>query len=177
MKKIRLGRAKAFALVLFAVLWFGCESWNRDSGGGGGGSGGGGFPSEINGPITWLHTNVSDWDETARLDASVGGGVINMPYDKAGAWRAVNGLNANPWVFVNYGGQWYAATFEYFRHGQTSKPVGVLNGALGDHIQVAPLNKWRPRSGERIGLMVSGLARAQQRNVRERSNIVMVTWP
>ena len=89
----------------------------------------------------------------------------------------MDGLNANPWVIVNYNGQWYAATFEYFRQGQTSKPVGVLDGSLGDHIKVSPLNQWRPRSGERIGLMVSGLARAGERNVRERSNIVMVTWP
>ena len=28
-----------------------------------------------------------------------------------------------------------------------------------------------------VALMVSGLARTQQRNVKERSNVVMVTWP
>ncbi|NLG33962.1 MAG: hypothetical protein GX548_01270 [Lentisphaerae bacterium] len=100
-----------------------------------------------------------------------------MPYSKSKVWPAVDGLNANPWVIVNLDGQWYAATFEYFRFGQTSKPAGVLDGSKGDHIQVSPLNKWRPRSGERFGLMVSGLARASGRNVRERSNIVMVTWP
>jgi hypothetical protein len=196
MKNTRFGWARALALVLAAALWAGCESWNRESssgdggggsagggggsaGGGGGssGGGGGGGSDAITGPITWLHTDVSSWPVTTSLSASVAGGTISMPYDKARAWPAVGGLNANPWVIVNYGGQWYAATFEYFRHGQTSKPVGVLNGALGDHIKVPPLNRWRPRSGERIGLMVSGLARAQQRNVRERSNIVMVTWP
>jgi hypothetical protein len=196
MKNTRFGWARALALVLTAALWAGCESWNRESpsgerrrrigwrrrrsaGGGGGssGGGGGGGSDAITGPITWLHTDVSSWPVTTSLSASVAGGTISMPYDKARAWPAVGGLNANPWVIVNYGGQWYAATFEYFRHGQTSKPVGVLNGALGDHIKVPPLNRWRPRSGERIGLMVSGLARAQQRNVRERSNIVMVTWP
>jgi hypothetical protein len=134
-------------------------------------------PSEITGSIKWLHTDVSDWPVTASLDASVGGGTINMSYSKAKTWRAVDGLNANPWVIVNLGGQWYAATFEYFRHGQTSKPMGVLDGRLGDHIKAPPLNRWRPTSGERIGLMVSGLARSPARNVRERSNIVMVTWP
>lgn len=138
---------------------------------------GGGWPSEIDGPITWLHTNVSDWPVTSSLNASVGGGTISMPYDKARVWPSVGGLNANPWVIVKYDGKWYAATFEWFRYGQTSKPVGVLNGALGDHIKVAPLNRWRPRSGERIGLMVSGLARAQSRNVKERTNVSMVTWP
>ena len=136
-----------------------------------------GYPAEITGPIKWLHNDVSSWPVTASLSASVGGGTISMPYSKSKVWPAVDGVNANPWVIVNLNGQWYAATFEWFRHGQTSKPVGVLNGSMGDHIKVSPLNAWRPRSGERIGLMVSGLARAQSRNVRERSNIVMVTWP
>ena len=86
-------------------------------------------------------------------------------------------MNANPWVFANIGGQWYAGTFEWLRYGQTSKPKGVLDGSLGNHIKVSPMSSWYPRSGERIGLMVSGLARTSSRNVRERSNIVMVTWP
>ena len=125
----------------------------------------------------WLHHDVSAWPVTAKLDASVAGGTINMPYSKAKEWPAVDGVNANPWVIVNREGQWYAATFEWLRHGQTSKPVGVLDGSKGDHIKVSPLNEWRPKSGERIGLMVSGLARAQSRNVRERSNVCWVDWP
>jgi hypothetical protein len=137
----------------------------------------GSWPSEIDGPIKWLNTSVSDWPVTSSLRASVGGGTISMPYDKAKAWPSVGGLNANPWVIVKMEGQWYAATFEWLRYGQTSKPVGVLNGALGDHIKVSPLNRWRPRSGERFGIMVSGLVRAQSRNVRERTNVSMVTWP
>ena len=135
------------------------------------------WPSEITGTVKFLHTDVSSWPVTASLHASVGGGTINMPYSKAKVWPAVDGVNANPWVFVNMNGQWYAATFEWFRAGQTSKPVGVLDGSKGDHIKVSPLNGWRPRSGERIGLMVSGLARTKMRNVQERSNVSMVTWP
>ena len=131
----------------------------------------------IPGSIKWLHTDVSSWPVTASLSASVSGGTINMPYSKSRVWSEVDGVNANPWVIVNLNGQWYAATFEYLRFGQTSKPKGVLDGSMGDHIKVSPLNSWRPRSGERFGIMVSGLARAQQRNVKERSNIVMVTWP
>jgi len=183
------GLRMAGALALAAFLGAGCESWNRDdpsgtnpggggsSDAGGGGSSGGGGADAIHGSIIWLHTDVSGWAVTASLNASVSGGTIHMPYSKAKVWPAVDGLNANPWVIANLNGQWYAATFEYFRHGQTSKPAGVLDGSKGDHIQVSPLNRWRPRSGERIGLMVSGLARANSRNVRERSNIVMVTWP
>ncbi len=133
---------------------------------------------EIDGPITWLHTDVSGWPVTASLNASIRGGTINLPYTKSRSWPAVDGLNANPWVIVKWNdGKWYAATFEYFRFGQTAKPVGVLDGSKGDHIKRAPLSGWRPRSGERFGMMVSGLARSSLRNVRERSNIDMVTWP
>lgn len=139
---------------------------------------GGGDTWEIDGPITWLHTDVSGWPVTASLNASIDGGTINMPYTKSRSWPAVDGVNANPWVIVKWSdGKWYAATFEYFRFGQTSKPVGVLDGSKGDHIKRAPLSGWRPRSGERFGMMVSGLARSSLRNVRERSNIDMVTWP
>ena len=134
------------------------------------------WPAEITGPVKFLHADVSGWPVTASLNASVGG-TINLPYSKAKVWPAVDGVNANPWVIVNMDGQWYAVTFEWLRHGQTSKPKGVLDGSMGDHIKVPPLNRWRPRSGERIGLMVSGLARTKMRNVQERSNVVMVTWP
>ena len=168
---------KTGLMVLFAVaLCAGCESSSDDSGDGTT-QADGSFPAEITGAIRWLREDVSSWPQTATLNASVGGGTIHLSYDKAKVWPAVSGANANPWVFVNLDGQWYAATFEYLRHGQTSKPMGVLDGGIGDHIKVAPLSKWRARSGERIGLMVSGLARGGLRNVKERSNIVMVTWP
>ena len=137
-----------------------------------------GFPAEIDTKIHWLHTDVSGWAQTAALSASIGGDTINLSYNQAKVWPAVDGVNANPWVFVKWtDGQWYAATWEYLRSGQTSKPKAVLSGAMGDHIKVAPLSSWRPHSGERIGLMVSGLARSNLRNVKERSNVVMVTWP
>ena len=133
------------------------------------------WPSEITGSVRFLGTDVSNWAVTANLDASVSGGKVTLNYNKARVWPAVDGVNANPWVIVNVNGQWYAGTFEWLRHGQTAKPMSVLSG--GGHIKVAPLSRWRPRSGERIGLMVSGLARTSMRNVKERSNVVMVTWP
>lgn len=139
-------------------------------------------PSEITGPIKWLNPvgDISDWAQTATLQAHVGGGTINMHYDKSQIWPARDGVNATPWAIVNVNGQWYAATFEYLRVGQMAKPMGVLSqtGGMGDHFKVPPLSSWRPRSGERFGLMVSGLARGTSlRNVQERSNICMVTWP
>ena len=142
-------------------------------------SGGGSFPAEISGSIKWLNADVSGWAQTANLNASVGGGTISMPYDKARVWPGRSGVNANCWAIVNIGGVWYAATFEYLKSGQQSKPMSVLSktDGKGDHFKVSPLSSWTPRSGERIGLMVSGLVRGGNRNVQERSNISMVTWP
>ena len=138
------------------------------------------WPAEITGSIKWLNTDVSGWAETASLHASVKGGTINMPYSKARVWPGVDGVNANPWAIVNINGKWYAATFEWLKVGQTTKPTSVLSqtDGKGDHFKVQPLSSWRPHSGERFGIMVSGLARGGSlRNVKERSNISMVTWP
>ena len=124
--------------------------------------------------VHWLYHDVSTWAETATLAVSIDGGTIQLDYSKAKAWPAVGGLNANPWIFVFRNGVWYAATFEWFRHGQTSKPVHVV---AGDHIKRAPLGDFAPRSGEVYGFMVSGLARDDKRNVQERTPVVMNRWP
>lgn len=132
------------------------------------------WPAEITGTVKFLNTDVSNWAVTASLNASVGGGKVNLPYSKARVWPAVDSVNANPWVFVNLGGQWYAATWEYLRQGQTMKDMS--GKSWGGHIKVSPLSSWEPRPGERFGLMVSGLVRGGLSNVKERSNVSMVTW-
>lgn len=125
--------------------------------------------------VVWLYENVSGWAQTSSLSVSFSGGYINLNYDKARVWPAVNGSNANPWVFVFRDGKWYAATFEWLRFGQTSKPMFTVRG---DHIKKSPLNNFQPVSGEVYGFMVSGLARdSSTRNVRERTNVVMKRWP
>jgi hypothetical protein len=144
-------------------------------------AGGGGL--EIDGPVQWLDTNISNWPQTATLNASVSGGTLHLRYNKAKVWptartRASDGgpLNGNCWILVNIDGTWHAATFDWLRTGQTSKPVGSVRGT-GGHIPRAPLNTFVPRSGERYGFMVSTPARGPERTINERSNISMVTWP
>lgn len=132
--------------------------------------------TEIDG-IHWLGPNVSSWPVTTTLHAKISGGTITMKYDKANVWPVAGDVVANCWAIVNIGGTWYAGTFEYLRPGQTDKPAGVLDGSMGDHFKKQPLSSWRPQSGERFGLMVSGLCRSSARNVSERSNIAIVTWP
>jgi hypothetical protein len=125
--------------------------------------------------VTWLHTNVSGWAVTSPLSVSFGNGLIHLDYDKADVWPGNSeGLNGNPWVFVWQDNQWYAATWEWLRVGQTAKQ---MSSVAGDHIKKAPLQDFRPVSGTLYGFMVSGLARDAQRNVLERTPVVMVRWP
>ncbi len=130
------------------------------------------------GSVVWLDQNVSGWPATTSMSASVGGGAVNMPYDKSNVWPGVAAggaqVNANAWVFVNQGGTWYAATWEWLRVGQTSKSAASVSGS---HIKKAPLAGFVPVSGETYGFMVSGLVRLGAGNVQERSNVSMVTWP
>jgi hypothetical protein len=126
--------------------------------------------------VTWLHTNVSRWAETSRITkVSVGAPPICIEHTKAGQWPVKDGLEGNPWVFVNLDGRWYAATYEWLAPGQTCKAIDANN--IGSHIGIPPLSSWRPSSGELVGFMVSARARSGGDTVHERSDVVMVRWP
>ena len=175
--------------VVFAVLlvWFtsGCESTVDTSTDDGGGSSttptgsdqsstttGTGGPSDAAfAGVTVMNSraDVSGWAQTATLNASVGGGSVNLNYDKARVWPGIDNVNANAWVFFTYKGGNYASTFDYMRPGQTRKSANFQIPMDG--------GTWRPSSGETVGFMVSGLCRDSRRNVSERSNVDFVTWP
>ena len=157
----------------------------RDAiGGGGGGSiiNNTGESVDLNADLSnvkFLHADVSGWAVTSTLpNVTIGGGMISLPFDKARVWPGRNtagaNVNANPWILVKQGGQWYAATWEWMRTGQTAKSVNAVEGG---HIGQSPLNNFRPQSGQVYGFFVSGLARNNVRNVQERSNVVMIRWP
>jgi len=76
-------------------------------------------------------------------------------------------------VFCKYQGQWYAATFEWLRHNQSVKQMHACEGG---HIGRNPLKKWKPKVGETLYFMVSGLCRDSKRNKQERSNLGKVIW-
>lgn len=137
-----------------------------------------GLPFKLS-EVTWLHSNVSTWPITSRLSSvKVGASTITLDFDKTNVWPGQNAasafVNANPWIFVQQGGKWYAATWEWMRPGQTTKN---RKSVKGDHIKKAPLQNFSPVSGQAYYFMVSGLARFSERNRQERTNIVKVIWP
>ena len=126
--------------------------------------------------VTWLDRDVSGWPETSRVtSASIQDPPICIHHTKAGQWPVQIGAEGNPWIFVNMNGRWYGSTWEWLSPGQECKYV--TRDDIGANIGRSPLSSWRPRSGEVVGLMVSGLARSSVETVHERSNVVMVRWP
>jgi len=158
-------------------------------GGSGGGSGGGGSSGTASdeldlSKVVWLHTNVSGWRQTSTITSvTLGAPPICIDHTKRGRWPAGNFsgsgaiVDSNLWVFANIGGTWYAATWEWLRAGTTCKNFGASD--FRTHVNGAsPLSSWTPRSGERIGLMVSTPARLGPAGpVHERTNVVLRTWP
>lgn len=106
------------------------------------------------------------------------GGQICLNYDKTNVWPGVqhvgHNVNANPWIFIWQDNQWYAATWEWMKVGQTCKNKSAV---AGDHIKQNPLWDFQPVSGTTYYFMVSGLARDAVTNVSERTNVVEVVWP
>jgi len=144
------------------------------------------FPDDLS-DVRFVHENVSSWPVTSTLNVSVSGSILNLEYDKKNTWGSrssslCTGCNANPWVIVNFDGQWWAGTYEWFRFGQTAKDwTKVLEGG---HIKGGPFgfsrSTWQPKNGETYGFMVSGLARfptnVSPGNVQERTNIQLYKW-
>lgn len=130
--------------------------------------------------VEWLHENVSRWPVTSKItDVRIDADSISISHSKSGQWPALdyNGVavEGNPWVFVNRGGKWYAATYEWLRPGQTEKRVSARD--IGANIKVEPLASWQPRPGELVGFMVSTPARDGNRTSNERTNVVLTAWP
>ena len=133
--------------------------------------------------VTWLHTNVTNWAITSRVtNVTITRSEICVDHTGAGRFPTSGFgsivVEGNVWIFAQFGGRWYGATYDWLRPGQVCK--GVTGGELGpDQIRIAPMDaSWPgPRSGETVGFMVSTRARDGERAGEERTNIVLVRWP
>ena len=129
--------------------------------------GGGGFSL---GGVTFLNADISGWAETATVAVSLSSSSVTLDSDKKSVWPDKQDVNACAWVVFQVDGTWYAATFDYMRPGQTTKQIGGLEIK-------GPGLRWKPSSGEKVGFIISGLARDSRRNVSERSPVYFETWP
>ena len=131
--------------------------------------------------VNWLNTNVSDWAQTSTITrVNIGSPPIGIEHTKAGQWPSITAggtvVEGNPWILANIDGEWYAATYEWLRPGQTEKQISAEN--IGANTKKPPLDGWQPKSGDTVGLMVSTPARfGPEGPINERSNVVLVTWP
>ena len=129
--------------------------------------------------IVWLHTDVSEWDITSELKVSLSGSLIVYDQDGTSKWPAtyVNGgdVSGNSWVFIYQDGVWYGATHEWMTPGQTHKEKSSVDGAHMKKFDYFA-SSWTPTPGVEYGFMVSGLCRSADRNVEERTQIVLMTW-
>jgi hypothetical protein len=131
--------------------------------------------------MIWLDANISGWPVTAKLNAYISGVDLVLSNTKQNLWpdgpdaRGGGAVNANAWVIVKRDGKWYAATWEYLRTGQHWKRAAWLKAGDG-HIPHRVMDGWVPQKGERIGHMVSTLARGPYRTIDERSNVDWMVW-
>ena len=147
--------------------------------------------------VRWLHTDISGWAETSRIDSVriSGRGSVCIEHSKRRVWRGVRErIAGNPWIIVKLRGTYYAGTWEWLRDNQDCKLESYRNGiqdlysssedpvSLPKHIKVEPLHSWVPKGGEVVGFMVSTLARGTLygpigANGRERSNVYWYRLP
>jgi hypothetical protein len=126
--------------------------------------------------VTWHGPDIRGWPVASDMPqgAYVSGSTLHFQHSKAGTWSAnAQGLEGNPWVIVQVHGQWRAATFEWLRSGQTSKPWEKVRA---DHIKVGAFDNYQLKRGEEFYVVVSGRARGAERGTPERTAARKVVW-
>jgi hypothetical protein len=133
--------------------------------------------------VRWLHQDVSGWPITSRItDVTITRSEICVDHTGVGRFPTSQffdiQVEGNVWVFYQFDGAWYGATYDWLRPGQVCKSVtGEEFGP--DQIRIAPMDgSWHgPRSGDLVGFMVSTRARDNVPGGQERTNIAVVRWP
>ena len=133
--------------------------------------------------------NIASWPATttlSRLDLMPSG--AHVVFDRQSSWPEVippgwsGGIQYKLWIVMKINGQWHASgCIEYWR-GLYENGGPVSQYAMNwyfDPIRWAPMTGYQPAPGDQVGFLVtSGDARNNGPNsVKERSNVVMVSFP
>jgi hypothetical protein len=134
--------------------------------------------------VRWFaDCNISGWPIQERvLDVSISSSQICVDYSGRGSKPTFDigiPVDATLWVFAQFNGVWYGATWDHVRPGTFCKAENAHS--LGsEQIMRAPMDgSWVPRSGDQIGFMVSGgyVRRECRPETVWRTNIKLITWP
>src|SRR5690606_28827773 len=128
--------------------------------------------------------DVFTWAETSQIRAvditrrASGEAIADVCIDhtKRGEWPAVTPESVTVegchWVIFQTPKGWVGCTYEWYRPGSACKKFYI--GNLHRTVRA----DWNVKSGDRVGFMVSTLARDSNRSPRnERSSIFWTVWP
>jgi len=109
---------------------------------------------------------------------------IVLAYDAGTRWPNLadnKKVNANVHVIFMIDGRYYGGTWEWLRREVVSatwrRHLEVPFDEIGRQTQMTQMEKHRLSKGDKVWFMVSGLCRGGARNVKERTQIMEVTWP
>ena len=136
--------------------------------------------------VNWIHTDVTDWEENSRItEVNITSNEVAIYHTMAGLWPVSYSvfddgapIEGNAWIFAFVDGRWHGATWEWLRPGQQNKSVRAWEFGE-DQIRRSPLDiSWMPRQGDRVGFMMSTIARTNLRASQNyRTQVFMTTWP
>ena len=138
--------------------------------------------------------DISSWAKTSEItdiQINIENGQICISHTKAGQWTPTQNagsasvedpVEGNAWVIVPLDGKGYAAPYDWLGAGEPCHMLDVetldnLYEQLPQRTDVSELERWKPLPGDKIGFLVSGLAKNDLNNVEERSNMLVVTLP
>lgn len=134
--------------------------------------------------VRWFaDCNVSGWPVEERvLDVSISSSEICVDYTGRGTKGTFDigiPVDATVWVFAQFNGVWYGATWDHLRPGTFCKAENA-NSLGSEQIRIPPMDSsWVPRRGDRVGFMVSGGLARRECDPQQvwRTNIQLITWP
>jgi hypothetical protein len=122
--------------------------------------------------VTWLHRDPSSFPVTAELlDWGTDGRKHWVRYTHPDSWKISGGrVVGNVWILAEAKGPgrgWYGATFEHLLAQQLTDPPGQFSRKLEYRdpavpflqAEVAPIDRWRPRPGEEVVILISTITR------------------
>ena len=145
--------------------------------------------------VVYPGANIGDWERTSQIlsiDIRINNGQVSIAHTKADQWNPTESVGSssvedpvegNAWIFVPLAdGKTYAAPYDWIGKADPDHMLDVetldnFYKQLPVRAGVPELRNWVPLPGDKIGFMVSGLAKNGLKNVEERSNMLVVTLP